>query len=245
MPDLAAADLIWLASAAFLAGIVRGFSGFGTAMVFVPLASLSLPPLWVLVTLTVMDLIGPLPNVPAALRLGNPRQVGLLALAAGCALIPALWMLDRMPVDGFRWLVAILCLATVALMASGWRWTGAMTPARLAVTGGLSGFLGGVSGLSGPPVILAYMAQSLPAAIIRANILLYLVVWDVVFFGVLLVTDRISQAPLLLGAALILPYLVANVIGARLFRPGRERTYRLVAYTFIVAAALMAMPIRS
>ena len=242
---MGAGDLIWVACVAIVAGLVRGFAGFGTALIYVPLASIVLPPVWVLVTMTVMDLIGPLPNVPRAWREGRPREVGVMALAAGAALIPGLWALDRLPGDGFRWIVASLCLLTVALMASGWRWHGRMSRPVIAGTGALSGFLGGVSGLSGPPVILIYMSSPLPAAVIRANVLLYLVAWDAVFGGVLAATGRIDVEPLLVGAGLILPYMAANVAGARLFRPSRERAYRAVAYAVIVGAALMALPIWS
>ena len=38
--------LIWLITAALLAGFVRGFSGFGSALIFMPLAGQFLPPLW-------------------------------------------------------------------------------------------------------------------------------------------------------------------------------------------------------
>ncbi len=250
MPEMAGAGpggaaLLWLACAAVLAGLVRGFSGFGTALVYVPLAALALPPLWVLVTMTVMDLVGPLPNVPRAWREANRREVATMALAAGAALLPGLWALDRLPAEGFRWLVAALCLVTVALMASGWRWSGRMGPGVVLGSGAMSGFLGGVSGLSGPPVILVYMSSPLPAAVIRANVLLYLIAWDLVFGGLLAATGRMEAAPLLIGAGLILPYMAANVVGARLFRPARDRTYRAVAYTVIAGAALMALPIWS
>lgn len=245
MAGLPAGDFFWLACVAVLAGLVRGFSGFGTALVYVPLASLVLPPLPVIVTLTVMDLIGPLPLVPRALRDGRPRQVAILAAGATVALPAGLWALDRLPGDGFRWLVVVLCLLTVALLASGWRWRGRMDAPHLLGIGALSGILGGLSGLSGPPVILAFMAQPLPAATIRATILLYLVLWDAAFGAVLLATGRLSAEPLLLGAALIPPYLTANVVGARAFRPGRERLYRIVAYAVIAGAAALAMPIWS
>ena len=240
-----AGALAWLAAIAFLAGIVRGFSGFGTALIYVPLAATVLPPIWVLVTLTIMDLVGPLPNVPRALRDGNPRLVAALGLAALAGLLPGLWLLTRMDDAAFRWLVAGACLATVAALASGWRWTGRMTPPVIATTGFAAGLLGGTSGLSGPPVILSQMAAPLPAAVIRANVLLFLVLWDVIFVTVLTVQGRMVPAAIALGAVLILPYLTANVLGARLFRPDRERAYRLAAYILIAAAAVAALPLWS
>lgn len=242
---VSAGDLLWLALIAVAAGLVRGFSGFGSALVYIPLAATMLEPIWVIVTLTVMDLVGPLPNLPAAIRSGRPREVALLGAVAGMFLLPGLWALDRLDDAAFRLIVATLCLGSVALMASGWRRRGGTPPALLMAGGAASGFLGGVSGLAGPPVILLYMSSASPVASIRANILMYLVLWDAILMAVLGMQGRLSVAPLALGAALIAPYLIANVIGARLFRPGRERLYRRAAYVVISAAALSALPVWS
>ena len=234
--------LLWLVAVAVAAGLVRGFAGFGTALVYVPLAGTVLPPLWVLVTLTVMDLVGPLPNVPRAWREGRPRRVAALGLAALAGLLPGLWLLDRISDAAFRWVVSAACLATVAAMVAGWRLARPPGRAALATTGAASGLLGGVSGLAGPPVILLHLAAPWPAAVVRANVLLYLVLWDALFGAVLWGTGRLEAAPVALGAALIVPYLLANVAGARLFAPGRERLYRGVALGLIAAAAVATVP---
>ena len=72
---LATEGLVWLAFAAFLAGIVRGFSGFGTAMIYLPVASQFLTPFEALITLMVMDFFGPLPlpRRPRSQRRSAPR----------------------------------------------------------------------------------------------------------------------------------------------------------------------------
>ncbi|MEM9796049.1 MAG: sulfite exporter TauE/SafE family protein [Pseudomonadota bacterium] len=243
MPDLPPGQLVWLGIVAILAGLVRGFSGFGTALIYVPLAGIVLPPIWVLVTLTIMDMVGPLPNVPRAWRDGRPREVAVIGLAALTAMIPSLWLLTRLDGDAFRWLVAAICLTTVALMATGWRWRGRRGRGLLLGSGAVSGLLGGVSGLAGPPVILTYMTAPLPVAAIRGSILLYLVLWDVMFGAVLLLRGLLDMEALVLGLALIVPYLAANILGARLFHPDRERLYRQIAYAIITAAALVALPI--
>jgi len=60
-----AGEGFWLlVAAAAVAGLVRGFSGFGTAMVYLPVAGQILSPFEALTTLLIMDLVGPLPNIP-------------------------------------------------------------------------------------------------------------------------------------------------------------------------------------
>ena len=248
MPDSLATALafdgLWLvALGAFLGGLVRGFAGFGTALVALPLMGQVLPPVWALVVLVVMDMVGPLPNLPRALRDGAMGQVGLLAAGAILGLAPGVWLLTRMEPDAFRLAVSVLALGMLVLLVSGLRWRGAMTRPLLMGTGGLSGFLGGVSGLAGPPVILLYVAGPNPPALIRANTLVYLFVFDILLLGLLGAQGHLSAVPVWLGLAMALPNLAGNIVGARLFNPGRERLYRAAAYAIITASALSGLPI--
>ncbi len=100
MPDIFAAawaqeHILALAAAALVAGIVRGFSGFGTAMVYMPVAGQFLSPVTAIVTLTIMDLFGPLPNVPGAVRHADRRDLTRLWLGLALALPVGLFLLTR------------------------------------------------------------------------------------------------------------------------------------------------------
>ncbi len=237
---------LWLlALAVVLGGLVRGFTGFGTAMIYLPFASSVLPPVWAVISLMVFDLFGPLPNIPRAFKDGTPRDVGWLGLGALIGIPLGLFLLFRLEPDIFRWLVALISLFLLVLLISGWRYKGVLKQKMMVTIGAVSGFLGGVVGLPGPPVILLYMSSSSAIASIRANILLYLVLFDLFAFGVMAVSERLALTPVIIGAILTLPYLFGNVLGAMLFRPEREKTYRIVAYMLIAAAALSNLPIWS
>ena len=72
---------VWLLGlATVLAGLVRGFTGFGSGLVYMPLAALVLPPAQAVAVLVLMDMIGPLPQIPRALRDGAPRDMIWLGL---------------------------------------------------------------------------------------------------------------------------------------------------------------------
>ena len=69
LADALALDGLWrLLVAAAIGGVVRGFSGFGGALIYMPAAAAVLPPLWALTTLIVIEAAGPLPNLPGAWR---------------------------------------------------------------------------------------------------------------------------------------------------------------------------------
>lgn len=242
--DLVGCDgLLILSFGALLAGIVRGFAGFGTAMIYLPFAGLVLSPFAALTTLIVKDLVAPLMHVPRALRDGQPRD--LIWLMAGAVFFVPLgvWVLSRVDADVFRWGVSLVTFAMLAALVLGIRYTGGITRSLTFGTGALGGFLAGSVGLPGPPVILLYMASTLPAAAVRATLTLYLILADLLMLAVLGWNGFIVPAALLLGTVMIAPYLVGNWLGAVLFRPEYELLYRRIAYVIIAGSAIMGLPI--
>jgi uncharacterized membrane protein YfcA len=247
MPDilaqaLAHPGLAWLAAAAGIAGIVRGFSGFGTAMVYMPVAGQILDPFSALVTLTLMDVIGPLPNVPRALRDGHRRDILRLCAGLVIALPAGLWLLGLIEPMHFRYTVSVITLGLLVLLIAGVRYRGILRHWMIYGTGMLGGFLGGLTGLAGPPVIMLYMASAHPPRVIRANLMLYLLGVDMLMVGVLWFMGRLEPSAVVIGLLLALPYLAGNVLGGVLFRPRYEPFYRRVAYAVIAASALSGMP---
>ena len=105
---LATPGLGWLVLAAFVAGTVRGFSGFGTALVFMPVAAQVLPPLWAIITVALMDVFGPVPNIPAALRKSDHGDLARLLGTTLLALPVGLWVLTMVAPDLFRTGVSLL-----------------------------------------------------------------------------------------------------------------------------------------
>lgn len=248
MPEILAtvADqpgLGWLAVVALIAGVVRGFTGFGTALIYMPVAGQFLSPFGALITLTAMDVIGPLPNLPRAFRDGHRRDVLRLCAGLAVAMPLGVWVLTLVAPEVFRYSVSLLSLGLLVLLVSGWRYHGELRRAAVYLVGMLGGFLGGATGLAGPPVIMTYMASPHPAKVIRANLLLYLFGVDVLMIGVLTVMGRMEPASLVLGFALAVPYLAGNLLGGWLFRPGYERAYRAVAYGLIAISALSGLPL--
>jgi len=241
-----ATDGIWtLVIAVTLAGLVRGFSGFGTTMIYMPFAAGILPPVWALVTILVLDVFGPLPNIPRALREGEPRDVGRLALGAVVAMPLGVWLLTRLDPVLFRWILSAISLGLLALLVGGWRWQGRLAPVTLLGVGAVAGFLGGLAGLSGPPVIMLYMSSARMVAVIRANILLFLALTDLIGLTVVGSRGLLLPEPVMIGAILTLPYLLANLAGAAIFVPGRARLYRGVAYLLIAASSIVNLPLFS
>ncbi|WP_322865477.1 TSUP family transporter [Aquicoccus sp. G2-2] len=238
---LAIPGIAWVFIAAFVAGIVRGFSGFGTGMIFLPVASQFIAPVWAIMIVMVMDMIGPVPAIPAALRNGHPRDLIRLLVGTVIALPVGLMVLFWVDPAVFRLGVSVVSLVMLAVLVAGLRYHGRLTPPLIYATGGLAGLLGGAVGIPGPPVVLLYMASPHPARVIRANIMAYLFFFDLVMIGGISLAGQLSAQPLVLGLMAALPYLAGNMTGWWIFRPELEKLYRGMAYVIIAGSALSGL----
>lgn len=232
-----------LVAAAFVAATVRGFSGFGSGLIYLPLAAQVLTPFQAITTIVIFDLLGPLPILRRGYRDCEPRDLARLLTGLILGLPLGLWILTLVAPEVFRYAVSLVALFMVACLIIGLRYRGALTPPLIYGTGALSGLLQGVAGVPGPPVILLYMASTRAAKAIRANMLLFLFATDIILLPMLALFGRLDGSAVLLGGLLILPTMAGSLAGAWLFRPEFEPVYRAVAYAIIVAAALSGLPI--
>ena len=142
---------------AALAGLVRGFSGFGSALIYMPLISAVYGPRLAAPTLLLIDTICSLPFTVHAAPQCNPREVAWVSLA-GFAFLPigamALIYIDAIVL---RWFIVALVLLALVALTTGWRYHGKPTvPASLA-TGALAGFGGGAVQIGAPPLLVFWL----------------------------------------------------------------------------------------
>ena len=235
--------LLWLSFVSFTAGRVRGFSGFGSGMVLLPATVAALGPVGGITAMTIADLTGPLPILRRAMREVHLPDLARLLGATAIALPLGVWVLLLIEPIVFRYILSAVALATLVLLMSGFRYRGALTPPLVLTTGGLAGFLGGAVGVPGPPIITLYLASTQPAFVVRATILLYLVVYDLLLLCIYAANGRLLLDALWIGVLLSVPNIIGNVAGAAIFRPSLEGFYRVVAYAIIAFSALSALPV--
>lgn len=236
-------SLAWICLGAFTAGVVRGFSGFGTAMIFLPFASSVMPPAWALTVLVVMEVV---PSVPIFRRMAKDAEIGELArlvIGALVALPLGVAVLMLIDVNVFKYAVSALTLGMLAILLSGVRLKTTVNNSVTYGAGGVGGFMAGAVGLPGPPVILLYLARPLGPAAIRATLFTYLVAADIMLFGAFAVSGILEREPVITGLLAAVPFAAAMAIGAFIFSPEREKAYRYVAYFIVGASAVMGLPV--
>lgn len=239
-PDVAFWAVI---AAAAVAGVVRGFSGFGTAMIVAPVAAAAYSPQVAVIVILIIETLPMLPLVIPAIKRVSLAEIGPVVAGYALLLPAGIYFLTAGDPTALRWFMSIVILIVVALLWRGWQYKGPRTaPVRIA-TGGLSGFLGGATSLSGPPVILYWMALRTGAGNVRSNLLVYLTVVEVFSLAGFYVAGILTWPSVALGLACSLPFLAGLLLGARLFGLSSETTYRHVALTIVLIAALASLPL--
>jgi len=228
---------------AVLAGLVRGFSGFGSALILSPsLSALYGPEVAVPVAL-LLELVLSVPFVPPASKLIDRRRTTVLCVAAAVMVPVGAYLLSVVDETALRWAICALVFVAVAVLGFGWRYHGRPSTAATAGTGALSGLLGGSTGLTGPPVIFFELAGSAPIERMRASFIVFFAWVDVIALVSYAISGTLGARGLLISVALIVPYLAAAGIGARLFGRASETFYRRLAVAILAGVAIVSLPI--
>jgi uncharacterized membrane protein YfcA len=240
---LAAPGLWALVLTISAAGLVRGFTGFGTALLFMPVAVIFVPAATAIATMVITGLFSSALLIPRAWPVARRREVGTLVLGAFAALPFGTALLSVLDEAVLRWAVAIAAAVTLAALLTGWRYRRAVGPAGQLAVGAGAGALGATTGLTGPPVILFYLAGQGAAVEVRANTILFLAALDLGVLVAFLTAGLVGREAVALGVLLAVPYLATTALGQRLFQPARERLFRRAAYALIGLAILTGLPV--
>jgi hypothetical protein len=240
---LSSSTLALLAIAAFVAGLARGFSGFGGALIFVPLASALASPQIAAPVLLIIDGVLAAPLIPAAWRRADLKEVGVMALGAAAGIPAGVAALAHLPALTLRWIIAALVFATVLLLLSGWRYQGRPVKRVTASVGVLSGLFSGIAQIGGPPVVTYWLGSKASARTIRANIIVYFAasaLFSLAFYGGsrLLTTDVWALA-LIAGPG----YGAGLLIGSRMFGLASPEIFCRTCIALITLALVLSLPV--
>jgi hypothetical protein len=223
-----------------LAGVVRGFAGFGVAMILTPVFSALYGPIVGVPICLLVEFCIALPMLRGAIGLVDWRRIGLLLVAAAVAVPLGILVLLAVDPGPLRWAISGIVLGAVLLLATGWRFRGKPAPPATVAAGVSSGFLNGLCGMAGPPVAFYYLAGADTAATVRASFIVYFGAIDLVSLVGPGVQGLMTLDVLILGAILAMPYIAGGLVGERLFPLASETFFRRLALAILACVAILA-----
>ncbi|PDT30165.1 hypothetical protein CO660_08825 [Rhizobium sp. L9] len=232
-----------LVAVALIAGLARGFSGFGAALIFVPLGGAIVGPKLVSPILLVIDGTATLGMIPPAWRDANRSEVFVMAAGAALGVPAGTALLALLDPTLLRWSITIIAISLLALLLSGWRYQGAPSAPLSSGVGLIAGLFSGAAQLGGPPVVAYWLGGKSDFARVRANVVLYFSISSVFSAISYYIGGLFVPAVFALTVVILPSYALGLYGGSKLFGLAEERTFRIACYMLIAAAAIIGMPL--
>lgn len=219
-------------------GLIHGYTGFGGALLTVPVLTFLFGPVEAIAMVGVMTICGTAQLYPRAARKVLWRE--LLPIFAGIATVMPLgaYFLFNLDPELIRRAMGVFILVFGFILMSGWVYRGPRGIVPGAVVGALAGGITGASGVGGPPLALFYLASPEPVDVQRANIIISVAVLTIAMLFAVFVGGGFS-ATVLLRALILTPAYVSGVwAGARLFAVAPKSYFRRIALWLLIITGL-------
>lgn len=233
-----AAQLAAIGAIALVAFVVRGVSGFGSAMVGIGGLSLLLPPQQVVPAFLALELLTTAHLLPGVWRQVDWRS--LRWVIGGCLVATpfGLQLLAGLDAGLMRLLVSVCLLGIACFMLFGptRQLADRRPPGPLGalLVGAVSGGLNGAAGVGGPPAIVFYFA-SVGAAVGRATLIAYFLVIDVYALAWAGATGLLDDAGWPLVVVALPVSLLGITLGQRFYRGLDDHRLRRWVWTLLAA----------
>lgn len=224
----------------FLAGLVRGFTGFGMGIVAVPFLSIIMPPDDAVVVVLLLQVFVSLANLSISWKLCNWSLVNMLIVGTVIATPLGSWALLYLPANAMRICIVIIVLATAITLLAGFRLKIIPSRPHIVVLGLVSGILNGLAGMSGPPVVAFFLASPLSVPVARASMIIFFMISSVLALIPLTIFGRFHLWSLAASLGGLPVVLFGSTIGAKFYLTSREGHFRFVSIGVLVLAALLA-----
>lgn len=232
--------LIGLAMVA-IAGFTRGFSGFGSAMILAPGLSLLFNPQQVVATVILLEITAGIGLVPEATKKIHWQEVLPLVLGAMVMVPVGVQFLALLEPQLMRRIIGGLILGFVLLLMSGKTHYHQAHLALTSIVGALSGFLTGLAGIGGPPVVLYEMSGDNAAAANRANLIVFFAFTQFVALLFYWASGILTLAVLQLFARFVPSFILGLLLGRFCFKRVDERLFRWFVYGLLLLVGGLAL----
>lgn len=225
----------------FVAGVIRGYSGFGFAMVAVTSISLVLPPSVVVPIVLILEVLASIRLIPQVWK--DVHWYSLRWLLAGSLVATpfGVYLLANVPAQPMRIAISLLVLAAAVLLMRGWAWQRMPGRPLILTTGVTCGLLNGAAAIGGPPVILLYLSSPAGMTVSRASIIAYFFGIDTMSLTMASLQGLATPQTLLMASICVLPLLVGIAVGSRFFDRVDEASFRRHVLILLVALSLAGL----
>ncbi|MCG8508787.1 MAG: sulfite exporter TauE/SafE family protein [Rhodospirillales bacterium] len=238
---LSAVELTMTMAVVLIAGIVRGFSGFGMSAIIVLALSMIMAPSQVVPVAMLLEIVASLRMLPGTWRDVNWRLAGWLLAGSAVGTPIGAWLLLHLPVPVMRLVLSVFVLCVCLVLWRGFRLkTHPGAHWGLAV-GVFSGTANGAASFGGQPNALFLLSAPIAAASVRATLIFIALVTDIYGSTVYRMNGLLTTEVLWKVGLFLIPMVLGIAIGQRGFSTSRPETYRRIAILLLTSLAVAGL----
>ena len=224
-----------------LASVLRGVTGFGFSVVATPLLALVLPPSMAVPVSVLLQIPAGLPVVINDWADTDFRTASIAFVASVPTLIPGFYVLAHAPADVMRLMVGGAVLVSTIVLAVGARLNRPPRTSEILATAAVSGFFQGAVAMSGPPIVVLFLASSWPIARSRSTLSFFFLLLSATTLLIAFLSDLLTKDAVFIAIVSLPGLLVGQNLGARIFTRIDARRYRLISLLSVAATGLFVM----
>ncbi len=236
-----ALELSAIAVAILLAGFIRGFVGFGAALIIVMVLSVVFGPQVAVPVANFAGLPATLQLLPTAVREAERSFVLPFCLGTFVGAPLGVWILIAIEPSVMRIVISAFVLVMVAILYRGWRLDRDLGRPVLAGAGAAAGFVQGSAGVSGPMAVAITLSRPGTVHRQRANVIGNLTALNFCALVPLWYYGLLTREVILTSLIIVPPYCVAIWAGARFFADRGHRYFRDAALVALAAIGIVTM----
>jgi uncharacterized protein len=225
----------------FGAAYVRGISGFGMAIILVPMLGMVIrPEQAVILALFLQALIGPV-GIRGSIAASEKPSTFIIAAAAVIATPMGLWLLSITPKDIARIIIAAIAIGAFVLVILPKRKARRPGLAVTIGTGLSAGILTGFAAMPGPPIVPYYIRDNITPHTARASMMTVFFATAITGSMCAVVSGLGSVAMAALALLLFPPMWLGNWLGAKAFGKIRPALWRCGVAILLGIAGISAL----
>lgn len=233
--------LALIAGTVVLAGFLRGFVGFGAALIIVMVLSQVLDPRAAVPIATLSGLPVMIQLLPHALRHAERSFVTPFGLAAFAAAPLGAVVLVSVDPAIMKMAISIFVLAMVVMLHRGWRLARRPGPGVLIGAGALAGFVQGAASVGGPPAVAVALSRPGAPQQQRANVIGAVTTLSLCSLLPLWFHGLFTREVIFISIAIIPFYAGSAWVGARFFSRQGHHHFRNAALIALASIGLVTL----
>lgn len=221
--------------------MVQASTGFGFAVVGAPLLLFFMEPKAVVTLMVFGALLLNLLVIRQTWGQADLRSIGPMFIASLLGIIPGVYILKIVDPSVLKLAIGLIILVVAGAMAADYAVTIRRERLATVVVGIVSGFMGGATSLSGPPVALFLMNQRQDKEAFRALLVRYFCLGNIATLGTMAMLGTLELEVVRQGAY-ALPGIMAGVwLGDKVFRAVSPVMFRRVALAIVFLCGVLSV----